>query len=236
MVSSRAISHLMTPWSRVIFSSAGDAQRLAARTQQDGGGPAVEDHLGEVVDEGSEPDREVRRPRGGSAVPHVDVGPPAAGQHEVDLHRGHHPGGRGPCLVDQRHAVGARPAERVGADRAALPEHGVGGAALLGGPAHRDAEGAVGRDHVLDGRADLEAVGGLELGGGDQRAEHRPDRGAVVEVDLGEPVDERLRRVVAHELHRELAGDPLRRRGVVGQVAQHPSAHAATVAVGVRRR
>ena len=116
--------------------------------------------------------------------------------------------------------VRAGPAERPHPDALALPQDRVCGRRAGGGRLHLHAERAVRRDDVLVRRTRLLAGRGRELGRGDERAEHGHDRGVVGEIDLREVVDQGGRRVVGHEPDGELAGDALRGRRVVREVAE----------------
>ncbi len=87
---------------------------------------------------------------------------------------------------------------------------------------------------------DLLADRGAELGGEEQLAQHRCDRGVLGQVGRGEAVDEGLRRRVGDEAANELAGQVLRGGGVPGQEVQQRLAVALRVrdtvlVVGPRR-
>ena len=101
-----------------------------------------------------------------------------------------------------------------------LPEDRVGRGVVAARSADLDAQGAIGGDDVLARVAQLVARGGPELLAGHQRAQHRHDRGVVLQVDLRQPLHQRPRRVVAHELGRQPLADVLGGQRVVREVAE----------------
>ncbi len=177
-------------------------------------------------------------PRGRRPVVDALRGPPAAGHGVVHLHRGHQPRRRGPGDVVDRLAVGLGPVEGADADRAGLPQDHVGrvvaSLAARGRPATA-APRARGRSprRPRPGRAPWRPTEPLNSAEPTSARRTGADVGAAAEVDLGEPVDQALGHVVAHELDRELAGDPARGLRVAGQVAQVAPGDLTPVGVGV---
>ena len=183
-VSSRGIIQPTSWWSASTISPAPASGGLTRRREQPVGRAAAEQHPAEVVDELVEADPRLRQPGGAGPVGHGALLPhPAAGQRVVRVERVQHPARRRPRLVALRHAVRARPLERVLA--LAHPDLSPGELATGSGRLVRlDAEDADGRDEVLDRVAHLRPARRGEL-----RVRHqRPQGGLDVGAARPEPL------------------------------------------------